>query len=129
MIDHLTLRVRDYVASKTFYTAALAPLGYAVCMEFEAPGMGTVCGLGADGKPDLWIAVASKERPTPTGQHLAFRARKRAEVDAFHAAALRAGAHDDGRPGVREEYHPQYYGAFVIDPNGVYLEACTHHRE
>src|SRR4051812_1602238 len=102
MIDHLTMRVRDFPSSKAFYVAALAPLGYAVCMELEVPNMGKVCGLGVDGKPEFWLATATKERPTPVGQHLAFRARTRAEVDAFHAAALKAGAHDDGRPGVRE---------------------------
>lgn len=129
MIDHLTLRVESYDASKQFYLAALAPLGYALVMEFELPGIGKFCGLGVDGKPDLWLAPVEPGRPSPRGQHIAFRARKRSDVDAFHRAALQAGARDDGGPGKREQYHPNYYGAFAIDPNGIYIEACTHHAE
>ena len=129
MIDHLTLRVRDYQASKAFYTQALAPLGYEVLMEFDIPGVGKFGGLGVKPKPDFWLAAHSTEHPAGSGQHIAFAAKTRAQVDAFHQAALAAGAKDDGQPGPRAEYHPDYYGAFVVDPNGVHLEACSHHAE
>jgi catechol 2,3-dioxygenase-like lactoylglutathione lyase family enzyme len=129
MIDHLTIRVRDFDASRNFYAAALKPLGYEVLRDFDIPGYGKICGLGVEGKPELWLAKASAEHPTPLGQHLALRARSRAEVNAFYAAALAAGARDDGAPGPRAQYHPSYYGAFVVDLNGLHLEACTHHAE
>lgn len=129
MIDHLTLRVRDYEASKAFYLKALAPIGYGVVMEFEFPGVGKFCGLGAKGKPDFWLAPQEKAHPAPTGQHVAFRAERRAQVDEFHKAALAAGAKDDGPPGPRKEYHAHYYGAFVIDLNGMHIEVCSHHPE
>ena len=129
MIDHLTLRVRDYDASKAFYLKALAPLGYTLIMEFDIPGVGKFCGLGEGKKPDFWLASHSDKHPAPTGQHVAFAAKKRADVDAFHQAALAAGARDDGQPGPRADYHPHYYGAFVVDLNGMHIEACAHHPE
>lgn len=129
MIDHLTIRCIDIEASVAFYKAALAPLGYEILRSFDFPGYGKVFGLGAGGKPDLWLAEASAEHITPKGQHVAFRAETRALVDAFHAAALAAGATDDGKPGPRADYHPNYYGAFVIDLNGLHLEACKHAPE
>ena len=129
MIDHLTIRVADVARSKAFYRAALAPLGYELVREFEVPGQGSILGFGSPGKPALWFARANTEHPTPAGMHLALRAEKRAHVDAFHAAALAAGARDDGAPGPRPIYHANYYGAFVIDPDGVRLEACTHQPE
>jgi catechol 2,3-dioxygenase-like lactoylglutathione lyase family enzyme len=119
MIDHLTVRVRDVQKSKDFFAAALAPLGYEVLMEFEGS-----CGLGAEKKPDLWLAQG-KQEPL----HLAFVAKNRKAVDAFHAAALQAGAKDNGKPGPRKEYHPNYYGAFVIDPDGHNIEAVCHKPE
>ena len=118
MIDHFTLKVKDYARSKDFYVAALGPLGYQPVMEFE--GMG---GFGVAGKPDLWLA----QGPEPqAAMHLAFRAPDRAAVDAFYAAAIAAGAADNGKPGLRLDYHPHYYGAFVIDLNGHNLEAVCH---
>jgi catechol 2,3-dioxygenase-like lactoylglutathione lyase family enzyme len=128
MIDHFSISVRDYAESRAFYLAALAPLGYSMLMEFtakEVPSLQTpqVGGLGEGGKPDLWIAQG--EVPT-TPTHLALQAKTRAIVDAFYAAALAAGAKDNGAPGLRPQYHPNYYGAFVIDPNGHNLEACCH---
>ena len=117
MIDHLTLTVRDVDRRVEFYTRALAPLGYRMLMEFER-----VYGFGED-KPVLWIK--EDEVPTPP-QHLAFVARRRADVDAFYAAALAAGARDNGPPGLREHYHPTYYAAFVIDPDGHPIEAVNH---
>jgi catechol 2,3-dioxygenase-like lactoylglutathione lyase family enzyme len=118
MIDHVTLRVRDLAAAKAFYTAALAPLGYQVGMEFPDGA-----GLGAGGKLDFWLVQDPEARP----QHLAFSAPDRSAVDAFHAAALAAGGRDNGPPGLRLEYHPHYYGAFVFDPSGHNLEAVHHH--
>jgi catechol 2,3-dioxygenase-like lactoylglutathione lyase family enzyme len=117
MLDHISLAVSDIEASKKFYTAALAPLGYTVIMEF-----GQGAGLGAGGKPDFWIHQAE----TGPSTHIAFASDDRTTVDAFHAAALEAGAKDNGAPGVREMYHPSYYGAFVFDPDGNNIEAVCH---
>jgi catechol 2,3-dioxygenase-like lactoylglutathione lyase family enzyme len=130
MIDHLTLQVSDYEKSRDFYARALAALGYTVLMEFtpeQIPQLpARFCGLGADRKPDLWL----RESKTPTTPlHLAFTAKSRAVVTAFHAAALAAGAKDNGAPGVRTEYHPNYFGAFVTDLNGHNLEAVCHAPE
>ena len=117
VIDHLTLTVRDIAKSRAFYDKALAPLGFSVQMEWQ----GSI-GYGANGKPELWM----KQGPAPQSpMHLAFVAKKRADVDAFHAAALAAGAKDDGKPGPRP-YHATYYGAFVIDPDGHPIEAVCH---
>jgi catechol 2,3-dioxygenase-like lactoylglutathione lyase family enzyme len=118
MLDHITLHVSDYARSKRFYESALAPLGYTVMMEFG----GAFAGLGADGKPDFWIAHAEPAKPL----HIAFASRDRATVDAFHRAALAAGARDNGAPGLRPQYHPNYYGAFVFDPDGNNIEAVCH---
>jgi catechol 2,3-dioxygenase-like lactoylglutathione lyase family enzyme len=120
MIDHITVAVRDYPRAKAFFAAALEPLGYEVAMEF-----GNFCGLGVGGKPDLWLAAEDGQHPVGA-QHLAFAARDRKAVDAFHAAALAAGAADNGKPGLRPDYHPGYYGAFVLDADGHNLEAVCH---
>ncbi len=117
MIDHLKLHVADAVRSKAFHEQALAPLGYRVIME-PAPG---VVGMGVE-FPDFWLA----ESGAPTVAHVALRADDRAAVDAFHAAALAAGATDNGAPGLRPQYHPGYYGAFVLDPDGNNVEAVHH---
>ncbi len=117
MIDHISLRVRDYPAALAFYKQALAPLGYQLLMEF--PG---VAGLGANGKADLWL-TASEGTINPV--HVAF-ATDRKTVDAFHAAGLAAGGRDNGAPGPRAEYHPNYYGAFILDPEGNNIEAVCH---
>lgn len=126
MIDHISVSVSDPVASKSFYEAALAPLGYRVVMEF-APfvGLGAPApGVPEDGsvRADLWLAPA--EKPTPC--HVAVTALSTAQVDAFHEAALAAGGTDNGGPGERPHYHPGYYGAFVLDPDGNNLEAVFH---
>jgi len=118
VIDHIGIEVKDYERARDFYLAALAPLGYVLVMEFDG-----VAGLGARGEPDLWIHRGGATRPR---LHLALRAETRAQVDAFHAAALAAGATDNGAPGLRPQYHPDYYGAFVIDPEGHNLEAVCH---
>jgi len=118
MIDHMTLKVSDYAKSKAFYAAALKPLDYAVAMEF-----GANCGLGVSGKPDLWLSQdAGNVRP----QHFALHTNDRKVVDEFYSAALSAGARDNGPPGVRKDYHPNYYAAFVLDPDGHNLEVVCH---
>jgi catechol 2,3-dioxygenase-like lactoylglutathione lyase family enzyme len=126
MIDHVTLRSNDFEASKRFFAAALKPLGYEVLHTFTTPDGGSFCGLGAKNKPDLWLAPANARHPAVVGQHLAFRAATRAQVAAFHSAALEAGATDDGKPGTRKEYHPNFFGAFVKEPGGNFIEACCH---
>ena len=121
MIDHVTANVADVERAKRFYSQALAPLGYSVQMEFpDAAGFGT-----GEGIPSFWIG--SREARGAT--HVAFTAPDRAAVDAFHEAALAAGAEDNGAPGVREHYHQNYYAAFVHDPDGNNIEAVTHRPE
>ena len=123
MLDHLGLEVADFERSRTFYERALEPLGMSVLME---PAAG-VAGFGEqhDQKPYFWIATRSGE--PQTGVHVAFGVDTRDLVDAFHAAALEAGATDNGGPGVRAIYHPDYYGAYVLDPDGNNVEACCHY--
>jgi catechol 2,3-dioxygenase-like lactoylglutathione lyase family enzyme len=118
-LDHVGLDVSDYEASKSFYEQALAPLGMKLMME---PIVG-VCGFGDD-FPFFWIG--KRGIGPQSGTHVAFRVDDRATVDAFHAAALAAGGTDNGGPGVREIYHPHYYGAFVLDPDGNNVEAVCH---
>jgi catechol 2,3-dioxygenase-like lactoylglutathione lyase family enzyme len=117
MLDHITLRVRDFAASKAYYAAALAPLGYALVMEFPDGA-----GFGVAGKPDFWIMVDPEAKP----QHVAFHAKDHASVDRYYAAAIGAGGRDNGAPGLRLDYHPNYYGAFVYDPSGHNIEAVCH---
>ncbi len=126
MIDHTGLTVTNFDASKAFYEKALAPLGYGVLMSFPAGEGHFVAGLGetATRKPDFWIHNGPMTQSPPL--HLAFRAVDRPTVDAFYAAALAAGGKDNGAPGLRPHYHPNYYGAFVIDPDGHNIEACCH---
>lgn len=121
MIDHLALDVADIARSRAFYAAALAPLGYRVVAE-ERDGDATVVMFGIEA-PEF--VIADKERPGE-GNHVAFRAETRAEVDAFHAAALNAGGRDNGAPGLRDAYGPNYYAAFVLDPDGFNIEAVCH---
>ena len=118
-LDHVGLDVTDYEASKAFYGGALAPLGLSMMME-PAPLIG---GYGDD-FPFFWIA--QRNRGADSGVHVAFRVDDRATVDAFHEAALGAGGKDNGGPRVREIYHPHYYGAFVLDPDGNNVEAVCH---
>jgi catechol 2,3-dioxygenase-like lactoylglutathione lyase family enzyme len=122
MIDHMTLRVRDYAKSKAFFTAALAPLGYELLMEWEG-----FSGLGVKKKPDFWIAAAETRKYDQL--HIAFRAPDRKAVHAFYDAAIKAGGKDNGGPGLRADYHPNYYGAFVLCPDGHNIEACCHDKE
>ncbi|HEX9243017.1 MAG TPA: VOC family protein [Anaeromyxobacter sp.] len=117
MLDHMTLTVHDMDRSRPFYEAILAPLGYRVLMESEG-----MYGFG-DTKPYLWLKQGD---PPTTPQHIAFVARRRADVDAFHAAALAVGGDDNGAAGLRPAYHETYYAAFAIDPDGHNLEAVNH---
>lgn len=125
MIDHTGVGVTDFEKSKTFYAQALAAIGYALVMEFPASVTGTVnvAGFGEGGKPDFWISGSGANTPPI---HVAFRVATRAQVDAFHAAGLAAGGSDNGAPGIRAHYHPNYYGAFVRDPDGHNIEAVCH---
>ena len=120
-LDHVGLDVSDYAVSKAFYEKALAPLGMRVLME-PVPEVG---GFGDD-FPFFWIG--RRDRGPDNGVHVAFTAENRETVDAFHEAALAAGGTDNGGPGVREIYHPHYYGAFVLDPDGNNIEAVFHDR-
>jgi catechol 2,3-dioxygenase-like lactoylglutathione lyase family enzyme len=117
VFDHVGLNVKDHAASRAFYEQALAPLGWKVVMAFDE---WKAAGFGEADKPEFWI---SEREPYGTGTHVAFAAPDRAGVDAFHAAALAAGGTDNGEPGVREMYHPTYYGAFVLDLDGNNVEA------
>ena len=116
MIDHVKLFVSDPERSREFFERTLEPLGYRVVLS-PAPG---VVGMGRD-FPDFWIAPGE-----PTTAHVAFRADDRDTVDAFHRAALAAGGRDNGAAGPRPHYHPAYYGAFVLDPDGNNVEAVCH---
>ena len=118
MVDHITIPVTDIDRSKSFYAAALAPLGYSVHGDFDGH-----VGLG-DGQhviPDLWLNREATAQPV----HIAFRGDRR-QVDEFHRAALEAGGTDNGAPGIREHYHEHYYAAFVYDPDGHNVEAVCH---
>ena len=118
MIDHTSVAVSDIAKSKAFYTAALAPLGYKALMDF-----GEAAGFGVPPKPDFWLGAGAPGEPK---NHVAFRAATRAEVDAFYRAAIAAGGRDNGAPGLRPHYHANYYGAFVLDPDGHNIEAVCH---
>ena len=127
MIDHIGLSVQNYDTMKSFYEKALAPLGYGVVGEYLPPMTAhKMGGLGKNQKGDLWI---SEEGKTTPHAHIAFVAETRAEVDAFYDAALAAGGIDNGKPGLRPEYHENYYGAFVLDPEGHNAEVVCHKPE
>jgi catechol 2,3-dioxygenase-like lactoylglutathione lyase family enzyme len=120
MFDHVGLNVTDYAGSRSFYEGALAPLGYRIVMDHEE---WKLAGFGTGEKPEFWLC---QREPFTTGTHLAFQSPDRGTVDAFHAAALAAGGRDIGAPGPRPEYHPGYYAAFVLDPDGNNVEAVCH---
>jgi catechol 2,3-dioxygenase-like lactoylglutathione lyase family enzyme len=124
MIDHTGVSVTDFAKSRAFYLRALAPLGYQIIMELPqnlAPE--GAMGIGVPPKPDFWVAGGTPQLPP---LHIAFRAGNRGEVDAFYQAAMAAGGRDNGPPGIRAHYHPNYSGAFVLDPDGNNIEAVCH---
>lgn len=125
MIDHTGITVSDFNRSRTFYIHALEPIGYRLLLELPAAVTGTsdVAGFGEPPKPDLWVASG---KPNSPPVHIAIRVTNRAAVDAFYKAAIAAGGRDNGPPGVRAHYHPDYYGAFVLDPDGHNIEAVCH---
>ena len=129
MIDHIGFAVSQYDRAKDFYARALKPLGYDLIMEVPAetnPSGFPAAGFGIDGKPDFWIGAEGKlEKP----MHVAIVANDRAAVDAFYEAALAAGGRDNGAPGLRPHYHPNYYAAFVFDLDGHNIEAVCHAAE
>ena len=127
-IDHVTLSVENLDRAKSFYSGALTPLGLEIVGEVSAEESGTVAfvGFGIGRKGSFWVAQNGRQTP-PT--HICFRASTRAAVRAFHGAALDAGAEDNGDPGVRPEYHPAYYAAFVLSPEGHNIEAVCFEDE
>jgi catechol 2,3-dioxygenase-like lactoylglutathione lyase family enzyme len=134
MLDHISLAVADFARSAAFYDRVLATLGHRRVMDIaDAPDF-VAAGYGAsEHEPAFWIGAArAPDHPAPQapdGQHVAFAAADRGMVDEFHRVALEAGGKDNGPPGVRAHYHPNYYACFVIDPDGHHLEAVCHRPE
>ncbi len=125
-IDHFGFQVSDFPKLLAFYEPVLETLGIAKVMEIPEQAGFKGAGFGASGKPDFWIWEGGLTAPH---LHVAFAAPSRAAVDGFYAAALAAGARDNGPPGIRAHYHPNYYAAFVLDPDGHNIEACCHLAE
>ena len=121
ILDHIGINVSDFVTAQDFFMQALAPLGIAVVKRGEGWAM-----MGRDGRPQFWFGSMGK---VPAPIHLAFAAADREQVRRFHAAALKAGARDNGAPGLRVHYHANYYGAFVLGPDGHNIEAVYHGAE
>jgi catechol 2,3-dioxygenase-like lactoylglutathione lyase family enzyme len=120
VIDHVGFAASNYARSKAFYEKVLAPLGMTLIIE----PVGAAAGFGKSGKPTFW--VEAQGTPVHGRLHIALEADARPQVDAFHAAALEAGGTDNGAPGLREIYHPNYYGAYILDPDGNNIEAVCH---
>jgi catechol 2,3-dioxygenase-like lactoylglutathione lyase family enzyme len=118
MLDHISLSVTDAAKSRTFYAKALAPLGYKLVSEYEGG-----FGVGVEAGSTIWAAQGPAQKPIA---HLAFRTKDRETVAAFYKAAIAAGGRDNGKPGLRENYSPTYYAAFVLDPDGNNIEAVCH---
>ena len=125
MIDHTGIIASDFSRSKAFYLTTLGAIGYELIMELSAAETGhtDVAGFGVPPKPDFWISQGIPNKPPI---HIAFSVGARAQVDAFYNAAIAAGGRDNGGPGLRLHYHPDYYGAFVLDPDGHNIEAVCH---
>ena len=121
-IDHIGLAISDPDISKSFYSKTLAPLGIKLIVEIEEGWVG----FGKDGNAEFWFGPEDKIQ---SPMHIAFAAESREQVDHFYEAAMAAGAKDNGKPGIREEYHPNYYGAFEMDPDGHNIEAVCHQVE
>ena len=130
-IDHVSVGVSNMKRAKAFYDAALAPLGMTPVMPVEFGGQLVGVGYGTPQRPTFWIQLPINGQPASMGNgvHIAFHADNRAQVDAFFMAAIEYGGVEDGRPGLRTEYHPDYYGAFVRDPDGNKIEAVSHAHE
>jgi len=128
MIDHLSTYAADYLKTKGFYEAAFSPLGYSKQAEFVADWdvdfpTRRACSFGKEGKSIFWVIESKKDL---VGRHVAFSAKTRKGVDAFYNEAIKNGGTDNGPPGLRPQYHKDYYGAFVIDPDGNDVEAVCH---
>lgn len=125
IIDHTGLVSSNFEIRKIFYSGALSAIGYQLLSEFPASvtGHADVAGFGEPKKPDFWVR---KGTPNIPPIHIAFRVNSRSLVDAFYKAAIAAGGRDNGAPGLRPNYHPNYYGAFVLDPDGHNIEAVCH---
>jgi catechol 2,3-dioxygenase-like lactoylglutathione lyase family enzyme len=123
VLDHVGVEVSDFETSKAFYEKALEPLGIRPLMEYDG---GSVFGKETEHGPKPFFWIGERGRPPVSGAHVAFGVRSTEQVDAFHAAALAAGGTDNGAPGPRPIYHPGYYGAFVLDPDGNNVEAVCH---
>ena len=129
MLDHVGFAVSDAERSRQFYEQALAPLGITLIMSVppeKTEAGGAAHGFGSEGKPYFWIG---DNEAVGQGTHVAFLADSRRDVNAFYEAAPVAGGCDNGAPGVRAHYHPNYYGAFVFDPDGINVEAVCHKPE
>jgi catechol 2,3-dioxygenase-like lactoylglutathione lyase family enzyme len=125
MIDHIGIGAKDFQASRHFYTTTLATLGISPIIEITADQSGGYHGIGygRGDKPFFWLGNGG---PRGTGMHVAFTAASRSHVDLFYSAALSSGGKDNGAPGLRPHYHPNYYGAFIYDPDGINVEAVCH---
>lgn len=128
MIDHLSTYATDFLATKAFYQAAFAPLGFSLQMEFVAEWNADfpsqrMCAFGLEGKPTFWI-IETREKATP--RHVAFAANSHEAVNHFYQQAMAHGGTDNGQPGLRPHYHANYYGAFVLDPDLNNVEAVCH---
>jgi catechol 2,3-dioxygenase-like lactoylglutathione lyase family enzyme len=121
ILDHIGFNVSDFVAGRTFLVRAPAPLGINIVKEGDGWAM-----IGRSGRPQFWFGSSG---PSPGPIHIAFAAANREQVRRFHVAALAAGGKDNGAPGIRQQYHPSYYGAFVIGPDGHNIEAVCHEPE
>ena len=121
-LDHVTIGVTEFPRARAFYDAALAPLGIT---RLYGDGE-TFAGYGAQRRAWFWIGHRA---PAQTSAHIAFVAADRAMVDAFHRVAMAAGGRDNGPPGLRPQYHPNYYGGFVLDPDGHNIEAVCRNEE
>jgi catechol 2,3-dioxygenase-like lactoylglutathione lyase family enzyme len=128
VIDHTGVHVSDFDRSKAFYSSALSVIRYSLLVEFPASVTGNtdVAGYGEAPKPDFWLIKGTPNKPPV---HVAFRADTRSQVDAFFKAAMGAGGKDNGGPGIRPHYHPNYYGAYVLDPDGHNIEVVCHAPE
>lgn len=133
MLDHVSIGTADFARARAFYDPVMTALGYQVAMALEEY---QVVGYGTGGKPSFWIhgpkgceMAGHGQFGSGPGQHIAFVAPDRRAIDAFHAAGVAHGARDNGAPGLRPHYHPDYYGAFLVDPDGHRIEACCHRPE